>query len=45
MNCRICAKQYLCKRQECKPIKYSEVKDYGEVRRKENGWTNVKDKR
>ena len=23
MNCKICSKQYLCNKKECKPIKYS----------------------
>ena len=36
MNCRICAKQYLCNKKECNPIKFSQTKDYGEVRRIEN---------
>lgn len=34
MNCKICAKQYLCNKKQCKPIKFSQIKDYGEVRKK-----------
>ena len=36
MNCQICAKQYFCNKKECKPIKWSETKDCGEVRRIED---------
>ena len=36
MNCRICAKQYLCNKKECKLIKFSQTKDYGEVKKVED---------
>lgn len=31
-KCRICAKQYFCKGENCKQIKFSETKNYGEVK-------------
>ena len=31
-KCRICAKQYLCNKKECKQIKFTELKNYGEVK-------------
>lgn len=33
-NCENCAKQYMCKitgQEQCKPIKWHETKNYGEV--------------
>ena len=37
-KCRICAKQFLCKGENCKQIKFSETKNLGEV--KYNGRKN-----
>lgn len=31
-KCRICAKQYFCKGENCKQIKFSETKNLGEVK-------------
>ena len=31
-KCRICAKQWLCNKKECKQIKFSETKNLGEVK-------------
>lgn len=31
-KCRICAKQYFCKEENCKQIKFSETKNLGEVK-------------
>jgi len=31
-KCRICTKQYLCNKKECKQIKFSETKNLGEVK-------------
>ena len=33
MNCKNCARQYLCNKKECKYIPYSKIKDYGEIRK------------
>ena len=31
-KCRICIKQFLCNKKECKQIKFSETKNYEEVK-------------
>lgn len=36
MNCKQCAKQYTCNKKECKPVKWSSTKWYGEVKKNEN---------
>lgn len=35
-KCRICIKQFLCNKKECKQIKFSEIKNYGEVKYAKN---------
>lgn len=32
-NCQNCCKQYICNRKECKQVKWSETKNYGEVKK------------
>lgn len=34
MSCKQCAKQYTCNKKECKEVKWSETKNYGEVKKK-----------
>lgn len=31
MECKSCAKQYLCDKKKCEYIPYSKVKNYGEI--------------
>lgn len=41
MNCKNCAKQFLCNKKECKFLSWIYTKNYGEVTRIKN---NIKEK-
>lgn len=39
-NCKACAKQFFCKKEKCKFLSFIYTKNYGEVRRVKNGYSN-----